>query len=288
MDKCSLVKDMPNPVEIFAEAKLKQEKLVQQLAASPISEVIGVVSAIGTTGGKVGGEELWTLKTTLDAWRIQGAAIQTRPLTIRRKVTDAELKTFQGLMKEYAIVRIHARVINESPFGGPEGLLEYFLRLDDSDAELNLFATKLQEPVSFDDPTFGTITLNRRINRYTGEATWKGSSIKLCLSAREAADVQAALGTAQSLWQAQDLWDQRVKDYAVLRLLPLKNDNWLGDDEDEVLPEQFKERMKLQSITVQPDGRFEFWHEDGDLFWGHAIHISGSLAKGLTGADTPG
>ena len=74
----------------------------------------------------------------------------------------------------------------------------------------------------------------------------------------------------------------------MLRLLPLKNDDWLDEDEDEVLPDQFKERMKLNSITVRPDGRFEFWHGDDDMFWGHAIHISGNLSKGLTGADTPG
>jgi len=279
---------MPNPADIFAEAKLKQKKLLEQLAAAPISEVIGVVSAMGTTGGRSGGEELWTLKTSFEAWRIHGGPLQTRPLTIRRKVTDTDLKTFQSAMPEYSIVRIHARVINESTFGGPEALLEHILGLDDSDAELNLFATKLLEPVTFEDPTFGTFTLNRRINWFTGKAIWRGNPIDLTLSAKAPAEVQAALKTAHSLWQSEGVWDQRVKDYAVLRLLPLKNDDWLDEDEDEVLPDQFKERMKLNSITVRPDGRFEFWHGDDDMFWGHAIHITGSLSKGLTGADTPG
>jgi hypothetical protein len=100
--------------------------------------------------------------------------------------------------------------------------------------------------------------------------------------------VQAALRTAHSLWQEQELWHQRVGDYAVLRLLRLKNESWLEEDEDEFTPEEFKARMILDSITVRPDGSFEFWHRDGDMFWGHYIHISGSLSKGLTGADTPG
>jgi hypothetical protein len=46
--------------------------------------------------------------------------------------------------------------------------------------------------------------------------------------------------------------------------------------------------MRLTSITVGHGGRFTFWHEDGDLFWGHSITVSGTLAKGPTDADIPG
>jgi len=79
----------------------------------------------------------------------------------------------------------------------------------------------------------------------------------------------------------------RVKDSAVQELLPLKNDAWLGDDETEFSPEEFKSKMTLQSISIHPDGDFDFWHDDGDLFWGHSIQVSGSLADGPTAADIP-
>lgn len=52
--------------------------------------------------------------------------------------------------------------------------------------------------------------------------------------------------------------------------------------------EQFKARMKLEGITPHPDGPFDFWHDDGDLFWGHSIQISGNLSEGPTHADIPG
>ena len=45
--------------------------------------------------------------------------------------------------------------------------------------------------------------------------------------------------------------------------------------------------MKLQSIVFYPDGDFNFWYDDGDLFWGHSIAISGNL-EGLKDADIPG
>ena len=71
-------------------------------------------------------------------------------------------------------------------------------------------------------------------------------------------------------------------------LLPLKNENWLDEDEAELSPDEFKDRMTLESITVYPSGSFDFWHNDGDLFWGHSIQISGNLSDGPKHADIPG
>ena len=71
-------------------------------------------------------------------------------------------------------------------------------------------------------------------------------------------------------------------------LLPLKNENWLDEGEAELSADQFKSRMTLESVTVEPGGSFDFWHNDGDLFCGHSIQISGSLSEGPTRADIPG
>ena len=93
---------------------------------------------------------------------------------------------------------------------------------------------------------------------------------------------------AHSLWENEDDWNRRIRDFAVQKLLPLENDCWLDDDESELSPDQFKDRMTLEGISVDPDGSFDFWHNDGDLFWGHAIQISGSLVEGPTLANIPG
>jgi hypothetical protein len=46
--------------------------------------------------------------------------------------------------------------------------------------------------------------------------------------------------------------------------------------------------MKLEEITVTPNGSFDFWHHDGGLLWRHSIQVSGNLTKGPTEADIPG
>jgi hypothetical protein len=113
-------------------------------------------------------------------------------------------------------------------------------------------------------------------------------TVSLSLSAKEPADLQEALKTAHSLWKTQEAWNQRIRDFAVQELLSLKNGDWLGEDEVEITADQFKDRMKLEAITVYPDSSFVFWHDDGNLFWGHCIQISGSLSEGPTDADIPG
>src|SRR5262249_31987940 len=147
-------------------------------------------------------------------------------------------------------------------------------------------AEELQKPVTFEDPILGTFTLDRRVDWFIAQVVWAGESISLNLS--ESAEAQAALKTAHALWENQSEWNRRVRDYAIAKLLPLKNDTWLDEDEAELTPDEFNERMMLESITVNANGSFDFWHNDGDLFWGHSIQISGSLSEGLKRADIPG
>lgn len=70
--------------------------------------------------------------------------------------------------------------------------------------------------------------------------------------------------------------------------MKLKNENWLEENEELVTAELFKKRMRLEKIAVYPNGEFEFWYDDGGLFWGHTILISGNLNEGPTNADIPG
>ena len=47
-------------------------------------------------------------------------------------------------------------------------------------------------------------------------------------------------------------------------------------------------RLELDAIQISAGGSFEFWFNDGDLFWGHAIHVTGSLDKGPERAQMEG
>ena len=92
--------------------------------------------------------------------------------------------------------------------------------------------------------------------------------------------------------ERQEEWDQRVRALAAEKLLELAND-WAQEAEEdreaaEITQEQFMERMELDAIQIYEDGAFEFWFNDGDLFWGHSIHVTGSLTNGPEEAQMEG
>ena len=47
-------------------------------------------------------------------------------------------------------------------------------------------------------------------------------------------------------------------------------------------------RMELESIEIRADGSFEFWFADGDMFYGHSIHVSGGMENGPDDASMEG
>ena len=66
---------------------------------------------------------------------------------------------------------------------------------------------------------------------------------------------------------------EKVKDYAAHKLLKLKNDLWIEEDEKEVTKKDFKDRMKFTSLYVFSESA-NFYFDDGNLFWGHTIEVT--------------
>ena len=279
--------DIADQAKSIAVAEARENELLVQLSAAPIVEVLGVVEPKGVTGwGHADGT--WTLCFSFHAWRIANAELCTQQLAIRRRVLLDELPKFREFVVPYTVLRIRARVIVKSCLGNPQASIEEVVGPDTSDAELMDQADLLQQPVTFVDPVFGTFTLDRRVNWFAANTVWKSDPVSLNLLATEPADLQNALKTAHSLWAAQDSWNHRVRAYAVQSLLSVKNDFWLDETETRLTADQFNNRMTLESITVSPNGSFDFWHNDGDLFRGHSIEVRGNLTDGPTDADIPG
>jgi hypothetical protein len=157
-----------------------------------------------------------------------------------------------------------------------------------SDSDLKAILSENTKEIVIRHESLGKLKFERTLEWYQGGMKWLGKRIELNVSTDEDGGHLDAAETAVSLMQDMKKWDSLVKDFAVSKLLPLKNENWLNEDEKELSPVDFVKRMKLNSITVYPKGRFEFMHDDGDMFWGHAIQVCGSLKEGLTDADIPG
>ena len=66
---------------------------------------------------------------------------------------------------------------------------------------------------------------------------------------------------------------EKAKEYTAHKLLKLKNDLWLEEDEKEVTKKDFKDRMKFTSLYVFSESA-NFYFDDGNLFWGHTIEVT--------------
>lgn len=265
----------------------RRAKLFSQMATYPVSEVIGVVNATGPGAAMTPSDLLWSFGFGLAAWRVGDGPVQRDELRVRREVTKEELDRLMTQIKPDTVVRIQARIAKENAAGSPQALLERFLRVDNSDPALQECLAALQEPVTFADDFFGVFTHQRSVDVYATPTTWMEAPVQLRLWFI-AGDVKSALEAARVLWADQIGWDKRVRDCAAAELLPLKSENWQEEDGSSVSRKQFEKRMSLRSITVEPNGDFEFWYDDGGLFLGHDIVVYGNVRTGIKSATIQG
>lgn len=160
------------------------------------------------------------------------------------------------------------------------------------DPEMKAILEEQKKPVSIWVPELGTFTLNRLVNWFEAEVEWLGQPARLDIDREE--DWDACVEQAKALMDDQKGWDEKVRSFAADQLLEQAND-WAQDaagnedgEPEEITREQFMERLELDAVQISADGRFEFWFNDGEMFWGHSIHVTGSLDQGPESAQMEG
>ncbi|MFX1452819.1 MAG: DUF2262 domain-containing protein [Promethearchaeota archaeon] len=126
------------------------------------------------------------------------------------------------------------------------------------------------------------------MNQYSLYFDYKGKEVNFII---DAAEIEMQLDTllelAKGFYFNIDNWVVKAQNFALRKVLPLKNKYWLDENEKEVSKKEFKERIELETIEFSED-EFIFYFEDGDLFRGHVIELYGNLRKGFTDYDIGG
>jgi Uncharacterized protein conserved in bacteria len=82
-----------------------------------------------------------------------------------------------------------------------------------------------------------------------------------------------------------------LRAFAAKQLLSFANDRASNDDEhpDKVWTEEsFVEALKNESLTMNTDGGFEMWYDDGGIFFGHTVVVYGDVKNGAKEAKMEG
>lgn len=153
------------------------------------------------------------------------------------------------------------------------------------DPDLKAILEEQKKPVTIEEEGLGVFTLNRQVNWFEAGVDWLGTEISLVFDREE--DRAGCAANARALLASAADWDRRVREYAAGELLDSAND-WAEDGEEPITREQFMERMEPESVEIRADGSFEFWFADGEMFYGHSIHVSGNLTGGPDAAQMEG
>lgn len=217
---------------------------------------------------------------TFYAWRIDDGPLGSGELRLVQEIVgdNPPFGSLWGMPPE-TVVTMKARLFRADD--GAFGIVAGPAKVVDPDAVFAEAINRRRNPPTFSDPHLGKLTADDLMG-WIGEAEWLGGKCHVSV------DHLDDLAVAHALWSDQRRWTAEAINVAVSQLLELKNDTWLGEDETPVSADDFGRRLKMESVTIEREGAFVLWLDDGDLFWGHAISIKGSLSRGLADADLAG
>ena len=269
-------KERRQPAQVPESAQFKA--LAAQFRPEELT-ILAVTGANGFGGGKTRGETLWTASIGLTAWMEEDSPDIHRGEFVLSTIADDQLlEHLQRRVPRDFIIKFKGRVSEDG-----KGLLLLDLPEPAFDPDLKAILEEEKKPVTFQEEGLGAFTLNRQVDWFETTVDWLGTEISLVFDAEE--DRAGCIQNAKAVLAAAGDWDRRVREYAAGELLASAND-WAEDEE--ITREQFMERMELESIEVRADGGFDFWFGDGDLFYGHSIHVSGDMENGPDDAEMEG
>lgn len=146
-----------------------------------------------------------------------------------------------------------------------------------------------QRPVVIQDEGLGTLVLDRKFGQLEGRLRQNGREIPLFLEIdqedRETWD--AARSAARRWMEDGGGWDKAMREFAAKELTGLANE-WQEEDGAPITEEAFAGRIGLLELYFTWEGEFTAYYDDGDLFWGYAVEVCGSLENGVEKTDVMG
>ncbi len=255
-------------------------------------ELVVLVAPGGASFGRVRGHP-WTARIKADRWRDVDGRLSNEPFTaerIRDDLSDEQASSWSGewyrAASELSVVRLQGSWDDERATGR-------HLLLDDLpqpavDDELAAIADALKRPVVIPHQVFGDFTLNRSVRWFTARPIWRGTTIDVTVGATDDDRLHPeTLAETEAFWADIDDWYPRYVECAVEHLFDLKNESWLNDNESPLTVEEFAIRLRPSSISIEDNEAVVFF-DDGDVFFGHSIIVSGPIDTGPSDAQLAG
>lgn len=223
------------------------------------------------------GSKLWKIRMGLTAWKdAYTQELQQGEGALEALVDDNLLEHLRARLPRDFLVRVTVR-----PSADGKRFLMTDLPKPDFDPELKAILEEQKKPVTLEAPGLGAFTLSRTMNWFQAEVDWAGQPVQLVFDRGE--DRDGSLETARALMEDREDWDRRTRRFAARTLL--EQVNGVLREDGPVTGEQLQAGLEVESIQVSGNGAVEFWLRAVELLWDRAVHVSGTLADGPTGAE---
>ncbi|MCA9039706.1 MAG: DUF2262 domain-containing protein [Planctomycetaceae bacterium] len=273
-------------VDELEKLRIAKNECYAQLLKCPVFEISGLVSSLGPSVNWTRGDDHHDLVFDLPVWRIEGCALNSVEIRVLQIGNQVELDKIIQSIETEGRIRFRAHYSDQFQGKPVQAALVELLDEEVIDPELDCAVREYLTPKIFRDDRFGKFLFDRSLNWYNCQTRWLKTSINLTLIEKDEQRLKLMLCVTDSLFDHAKKWDNAAREYAAFRLLNLKNRSWLDEDNNErpVTERKFKKRITMQSICINPDFSFDFWFDDGGLFFGHQINVTGNLEEGFTHA----
>ena len=204
-----------------------------------------------------------------------------------------------GRFPEQVIYRVKARKkkSEEVPEGMTASWRNQFLIVEilEEDAACPALEEVLAEylrPVVLSDEVLGELTLNKDLDLFDGDVSWRGERISVSLEVDSGCEKtwEQAVQLMKTMLADQERWDRDMRAFAARELTELACEWRESADEEvpEITEESFAQRIELRTIAMDADGSFSAYFDDDDMFFGHCVTAYGTLTDGVTAANMEG
>lgn len=133
-----------------------------------------------------------------------------------------------------------------------------------------------------------TLTFNKRSDNFETTITIAGQRCDLFICDITENDTNKAAEIANKVNSWLNGHIDAIKAFAAEKLLDIKNNSWLEEDEKPLTAAAFATQISLDAVTSFVDGSLEIHFFDNDIFWGHSIQVSVNEGFVLADADIAG
>lgn len=266
----------------------------------PTTKEIMVLTGEGMSAGKCGGAEYWNVSIPILAYiDMKTGELVEGKRCVEWLATDEQCQSAEKIhnLQGQTIYQLTVReslpfmneYIDESMDRGRWLMLVDVIDRKCHDSRLEGILKDYQREVFIEVDGCEKLILDKSLDLFSGDGIWNGEECCINLDSDgdglETADL--ALETLQELMTNCQTWDQKAREYAANELTDLAND-WAEEDDIEITNEDFRKRLEISEVCASPDGDFELFYDDGDMFYGHVIIVSGNIEDGFDSADIAG